>query len=336
MQKSKRESQMAKEITYSFIIPVYNEEAVLSELFSRMQSTLEKLDGNAEILLIDDGSQDNSYEMLLAQNKKDSRFKVVKFSRNFGHQNAVTAGMDLSKGKAIIIMDADLQDPPEVVFDLIAQWKAGFDVVHAVRQSRAGESWFKLLTANVFYKFLEKITETKIVRNAGDFRLMDRKVVDAFCRLREQHRFIRGLSCWVGFKQSCVLYERQSRYAGETKYPLKRMVKLAVNAITSFSDWPLQLAFKIGMLVSSLSFITAISLIVLSFTSAMLVPGWASIMVFMGFLNGMMMMMMGLIGIYVGRIFEQIKSRPLYIVEKFHEDNSQEELNTLKSSASAK
>jgi polyisoprenyl-phosphate glycosyltransferase len=310
---------MTEDITYSFVIPVYNEETGLPELFSRMETTLEKLDGNAEILLIDDGSKDKSYEILSAQNKKDSRFKVIKFSRNFGHQNAVTAGMDLSKGKAVIIMDADLQDPPEVVFDLITQWKSGFDVIHAVRQSRVGESWFKLFTANAFYRFLEKITETKIVRNAGDFRLMDRKVVNAFCRLREQHRFIRGLSCWVGFKQSCVLYERQARYAGETKYPLKKMVKLAVNAITSFSDWPLQLAFKIGMFVSFLSFITALSLIFLSFTDIMLVPGWASIMVFMGFLNGMMMM--GLIGIYVGRIFEQTKSRPLYIVEEFKEGN---------------
>lgn len=337
MQKLKRENLMAEEgITYSFIIPVYNEETGLLELFSRMESTLEKLDGNAEILFIDDGSKDQSYEILSAQNKKDSRFKVIKFSRNFGHQNAVTAGMDLSKGRAVIIMDADLQDPPEVVFDLIANWKAGFDVVHAVRQSRAGESWFKLLTANVFYRFLEKITETKIVRNAGDFRLMDRKVVDAFCRLREQHRFIRGLSCWVGFKQSCVLYERQARYAGETKYPLKRMIKLAVNAITSFSDWPLQLAFKIGILVSCLSFITAISLIVLSFSKVMLVPGWASIMVFMGFLNGMMMMMMGLIGIYVGRIFEQIKSRPLYIIEEFQENHKDKDSQNLKSLSSSK
>lgn len=321
MQKLKRGNLMTEDITYSFVIPVYNEETGLPELFSRMETTLEKLDGNAEILLIDDGSKDKSYEILSAQNKKDSRFKVIKFSRNFGHQNAVTAGMDLSKGKAVIIMDADLQDPPEVVFDLITQWKSGFDVIHAVRQSRVGESWFKLFTANAFYRFLEKITETKIVRNAGDFRLMDRKVVNAFCRLREQHRFIRGLSCWVGFKQSCVLYERQARYAGETKYPLKKMVKLAVNAITSFSDWPLQLAFKIGMFVSFLSFITALSLIFLSFTDIMLVPGWASIMVFMGFLNGMMMMMMGLIGIYVGRIFEQTKSRPLYIVEEFKEGN---------------
>lgn len=308
---------MIDNVEYSFIIPVYNEEAGLLELFSRMEKTLEKLDGSAEILFVDDGSKDNSYEILSAQNKKDARFKIIKFSRNFGHQNAVTAGMDLSKGRAVIIMDADLQDPPEVVLDLINQWKLGFDVVHAVRKTRAGESWFKLFTANAFYKFLERITETKVVRNAGDFRLMDRKVVDAFCRLREQHRFIRGLSCWVGFKQSCVFYERQARYAGETKYPLKKMIKLAVNAITSFSDWPLQLAFNVGILVSCLSFITALSLIILSFTNVMLVPGWVSIMVFMGFLNGIMMMMIGLIGIYVGRIFEQTKARPLYIVEEF-------------------
>jgi glycosyltransferase involved in cell wall biosynthesis len=315
--KLKREENMIDNVEYSFIIPVYNEEAGLLELFSRMEKTLEKLDGSAEILFVDDGSKDNSYEILSAQNKKDARFKIIKFSRNFGHQNAVTAGMDLSKGRAVIIMDADLQDPPEVVLDLINQWKLGFDVVHAVRKTRAGESWFKLFTANAFYKFLERITETKVVRNAGDFRLMDRKVVDAFCRLREQHRFIRGLSCWVGFKQSCVFYERQARYAGETKYPLKKMIKLAVNAITSFSDWPLQLAFNVGILVSCLSFITALSLIILSFTNVMLVPGWVSIMVFMGFLNGIMMMMIGLIGIYVGRIFEQTKARPLYIVEEF-------------------
>jgi len=311
-------------VVYSFVIPVYNEEAVLLELFSRMEATLGKLDSAGEVLLVDDGSKDKSFDLLLAQHKKDPRFKAIKLSRNFGHQNAVTAGIDLSKGKAVIIMDADLQDPPEVVFDLIAQWKAGFDVVHAVRQSRAGESWFKLITANVFYRFLEKITETKIVRNAGDFRLMDRKVVDAFCRLREQHRFVRGLSCWVGFKQSCVLYERQARYAGETKYPLKRMIKLAVNAITSFSDWPLRLAFKTGVFISCASFLSAVVLIILRFIevegSSQWASGWASLMVCMAFLNGMMMMMVGLVGIYVGRIFQEVKGRPLYIVEAFHQE----------------
>ena len=315
---------MMDSIIYSFVIPVYNEEAVLPELFSRMEATLRKLDGTGEVLLVDDGSKDKSFDLLLAEHKKDPRFKAIKLSRNFGHQNAVTAGIDLSKGKAVIIMDADLQDPPEVVFDLIAQWKAGFDVVHAVRQSRAGESWFKLITANVFYRFLEKITETKIVRNAGDFRLMDRKVVDTFCRLREQHRFLRGLSCWVGFKQSCVLYERQARYAGETKYPLKRMIKLAVNAITSFSDWPLRLAFKTGVFISCASFLSVVVLIVLRFMevegSAHWASGWASLMVCMAFLNGIMMMMVGLVGIYVGRIFQEVKGRPLYIVEAFHQE----------------
>jgi dolichol-phosphate mannosyltransferase len=172
--------------------------------------------------------------------------------------------------------------------------------------------------------FRSKITETKIVRNAGDFRLMDRKVVDAFCRLREQHRFVRGLSCWVGFKQSCVLYERQARYAGETKYPLKRMIKLAVNAITSFSDWPLRLAFKTGVFISCASFLSAVVLIILRFIevegSSQWASGWASLMVCMAFLNGMMMMMDGLVGIYVGRIFQEVKGRPLYIVEAFHQE----------------
>ncbi|RZI47151.1 glycosyltransferase family 2 protein [Candidatus Finniella inopinata] len=303
---------------YSFVIPIFNEEKVLHKLFERLEDTLGKLDGSAEIISVDDGSSDNSYELLQQQFQKDSRFKVLKFSRNFGHQNAVTAGLDQADGEAVIIMDADLQDPPEVVFDLIKQWQAGFDVVHAVRQSRQGETWFKLATANLFYRFLEKITETKIVRNAGDFRLMDRKVVEAFRQLREQHRFLRGLSCWVGFKQGCVLYERHARFAGETKYPLRKMLKLAVNAITSFSDWPLRLSFLVGSVISVLSMLAIMGIITAKLFTDFFIPGWTSVVVILTFFNGIIMMMLGLMGVYIGKIFQEIKGRPLYIVETKH------------------
>ncbi len=303
---------------YSFVIPIFNEEKVLHKLFERLEETLGKLDGSAEIILVDDGSFDGSYGLLQQQFNKDDRFKVLKFSRNFGHQNAVTAGLDQAQGDAVIIMDADLQDPPEVVFDLIKQWQAGFDVVHAVRQSRQGETWFKLATASLFYRFLEKITETKIVRNAGDFRLMDRKVVNAFCQLREQHRFLRGLSCWVGFKQGCVLYERHARFAGETKYPFRKMLKLAVNAITSFSDWPLRLSFLIGSVISLLSMLTITGIIVAKIFTDFFIPGWTSVVVILTFFNGVIMMMLGLMGVYIGKIFQEIKRRPLYIVETKH------------------
>ena len=303
---------------YSFVIPIFNEEKVLHKLFERLEETLGKLDGSAEIILIDDGSSDSSYGLLQQQFNKDDRFKVLKFSRNFGHQNAVTAGLDQAQGDAVIIMDADLQDPPEVVFDLIKQWQAGFDIVHAVRQSRQGETWFKLATASLFYRFLEKITETKIVRNAGDFRLMDRKVVNAFCQLREQHRFLRRLSCWVGFKQGCVLYERHARFAGETKYPFRKMLKLAVNAITSFSDWPLRLSFLIGSVISLVSMLTITGIIVAKIFTDFFIPGWTSVVVILTFFNGVIIMMLGLMGVYIGKIFQEIKRRPLYIVETKH------------------
>lgn len=303
---------------YSFVIPIFNEEQVLPKLLERLKGILKSLDGTAEILLIDDGSADKSYDLLQQQFQKDSRFKVIKFSRNFGHQNAVTAGLDQTLGEAVIIMDADLQDPPEVVFDLIKQWQAGFDVVHAVRQSRQGESWFKLTSANFFYRFLEKITETKIVRNAGDFRLMDQKVVKAFRTLKEKHRFIRGLSCWIGFKQSCVLYERHARFAGKTKYPLKKMISLAVNAITSFSDWPLRLSFFVGSIISFICMLAIVGIILAKVFTNWFIPGWTSMMVILTFFNGVIMIMLGLMGIYIGKIFQEIKGRPLYIIEAEH------------------
>jgi glycosyltransferase involved in cell wall biosynthesis len=301
--------------TYSFIVPVFNEEAVLPHLFQRLHETIQKINEPCEVVFVDDGSSDKSYEILRVESQQHAHFRVIKFSRNFGHQNAVTAGMDYAQGQAVIIMDADLQDPPEVVFDLIAQWKAGFHIVHAVRESRAGESWFKLFTANLFYRFLDHITDTKIIRNSGDFRLMDRRVVNVFKTLTENNRFIRGLSAWVGFKQSCVFYKREARFAGETKYPLKRMLRLAANAITSFSDWPLRLCFNVGLLVSFVSFLTVVFFVIGKFLGRPYAPGWMSIIMLTGLLNGLTMIMVGTVGIYVGRIFQEIKKRPLYIVD---------------------
>jgi glycosyltransferase involved in cell wall biosynthesis len=305
--------------TFSFIIPIYNEELVINELFDRLTTMINTINEPCEIICVNDGSSDQSLPLLHAQFKKDPRFKVLNLSRNFGHQIAVTAGMDYALGEAVVIMDADLQDPPEVIFELIAEWRKGFDVVHAVRRKRDGENWFKLLTANVFYWFLDRITETQIIRNAGDFRLMDRKVVEALKQVKENHRFVRGLSSWVGFKQTLVFYDRHARFAGETKYPLKQMIRLAINAITSFSDWPLKVCFKFGIVVSLSSFLIAMGLIIerLFFNLSAFVPGWVSIICLMAFLNGVIMMMVGLVGIYVGKIFQEVKKRPLYYIDSY-------------------
>lgn len=306
---------MKKNLVYSFVIPIFNEEACLYELFQRMSKTINSLKEPSEVILVDDGSRDNSYTLLCEQNKKDERFKIIKLSRNFGHQNAVTAGMKVSSGQAVIVMDADLQDPPEVVFSLIEKWKDGTDIVHAIRKTREGETWFKLFTAKMFYKFLGNISDIEVVRNAGDFRLYDRKTVDVLNSLEEKERFIRGLSCWVGFKQTCVLYERKERTGGETKYTLKKMVNLATSAITSFSDWPLRLIFKLGIAISFLSFCALLYIVYLRIFTESAILGWSSIMAIIVFFNGILVTMLGVIGVYIGHLFKEIKGRPGYVID---------------------
>jgi polyisoprenyl-phosphate glycosyltransferase len=301
---------------YSLVIPVYNEEAVIPILLHRIDKLLDALDGPAEAIFVDDGSKDTSSIVLHAKAKSDPRYRFVQLSRNFGHQIAITAGMDRASGEAIIVMDADLQDPPEVVLQLIAKWKEGFDVVYAQRLSREGETRFKTFTASLFYKLLGKVANIRIPQNVGDFRLVDRKVLDAFKSMPERDRFVRGMFSWVGFTQTAVPFHREARAAGETKYPFWKMLKLASNGIVSFSDAPLKLAVWAGVIVSGLAALYGIYAIAAALLGQTESAGWASIVAIVSFLSGVNMLLLGIIGIYVGRIHNEVKQRPLYVVEK--------------------
>ncbi|MCJ7696392.1 MAG: glycosyltransferase family 2 protein, partial [Anaerolineaceae bacterium] len=236
----------------SIISPIFNELENIPELYSRISEVMNTSGESWELILVDDGSSDGSTEVILKLGKSDPHIRPVIFSRNFGHQIAVTAGLDYSRGDAVVIIDADLQDPPEVILELIDKWREGYEVVYAVRSEREGESWFKKLTASLFYRFIYKITEVKIPLDTGDFRLLDRKVVNAMCKMRERHRFLRGMASWAGFKQIGISYKRAARFSGVTKYPFKKMLKLASNAITSFSYVPLQMAMVMGFIAAGL------------------------------------------------------------------------------------
>lgn len=302
--------------TFSVVIPIWNEEKVIPEMYKRVCQTMEQAEGSWELICVSDGSQDRSVEMLTALNATDPRVKVLEFSRNFGHQIAITAGADFAEGDAVIVMDADLQDPPELVLEMIEKWRQGYEVVYAVRSKREGESWFKLATASLFYRLLQKITDINLPLDAGDFRLMDRKVVLTMRRLREKHRFMRGLSSWVGFKQIGVEYERSARFAGETKYPLRKMLRLANNAITGFSYVPLQLATYAGFLFAGLSLIGIVITIILRLSGSSAFLGQATTLVSVLFLGGIQLIFLGIIGEYLGRIYDEVKDRPLYVVTR--------------------
>jgi glycosyltransferase involved in cell wall biosynthesis len=304
-------------IGYSIIIPVLNEEAVLPLLLRRLDRLLGQLDGTAEAILVDDGSSDSSPLVLQALAKRDPRYRYIGLSRNFGHQIAITAGMDAARGKAIIVMDADLQDPPEIVEQLIAKWKEGYDVVHARRLSRAGESRFKRATAHLFYRMLGSISSVGIPADVGDFRLIDRKVLEALRQMPERDPFVRGMVAWLGFRQAEVTFHRLERAAGETKYPLFKMVRLATVAALGFSDLPLRLAVWCGLLVSGLALLYGGWVLMLWMNSdSHLIAGWSSTIVIVSLLCGMNMLMTGIVGLYVGRIHAEVKHRPLYVVQK--------------------
>jgi dolichol-phosphate mannosyltransferase len=247
-------------------------------------------------------------------NAADPRVRVVSFARNFGHQVAITAGADYAQGQAVCIIDADLQDPPEVILDLLAKWREGYEVIYAVRSEREGETWFKEFTAKAFYRIIYRITDINIPMDTGDFRLMDRKVVEALRTMREKHRFMRGMSVWVGFKQTGVHYKRAARFAGETKYPLKKMLKFALDGITSFSYFPLQLATYIGFAAAALAVVGILLTIILRLTGSHAFEGQASTLVAVLFLGGVQLISLGIIGEYLGRIYDEVKGRPLYIV----------------------
>lgn len=302
--------------TYSIVIPVYNEEAVLPELRRRMSGLLDQLDGSAEVILVDDGSRDASYPLMLELHAQDARFKVVHFARNFGHQIAISAGMDLATGDAVVIMDADLQDPPEVVLEMAARWREGFDIVYGLRRRREHDSWFKRQSAQAFYKVLRSMSDTEIPVNVGDFRLVDRRALDAFRAMRERSRYVRGMFSWIGFRQTFVEYDRPDRFAGETKYPLRKMVRLALDGIVSFSNLPLKAVLQAGFVVSILSFCAGILAAVIKLSGAYAIPGWASLMVWTSFLGGVQLTVLGVMGEYVGRIYEEVKQRPLYLVRE--------------------
>ncbi len=299
---------------YSIVAPVFNEEAGLAEFHRRISAVLDNLDGSAELILIFDGSRDRSPEIGRELQARDARIKIIKFARNFGHQIAITAGIDYAQGDAVVIIDSDLQDPPEVIPELIAKWKEGYEVVFAQRAKREGETLFKLATASIFYSLIDRVASIDIPRDTGDFRLIDRKVVLAMRRLREHHRFMRGLSVWVGFKQTGIRYVRHERFAGETQYPLRKMIKLATDAIVSFSYLPLQLATTFGFGISGLALVAIVVVAVLRLFDSGFFFGQATTLISVLFLGGVQLIFLGIIGEYLGRIYDEVKNRPLYIV----------------------
>jgi glycosyltransferase involved in cell wall biosynthesis len=305
----------------SVVVPVFNEDKTIETFYERMKKVVDSVPHMTyEIVFVDDGSRDDSFAKLVDIADQDDRVRVVKLSRNFGHQVAVTAGLDSTRGDAVVIIDADLQDPPEVIPRFIEKWREGYEVVYGVREKREGETKFKLLTAGIFYRILKRLTNIDIPVDVGDFRIMSRRVVDSFLKLRERDRFIRGLVSWVGFRQIGVFYKREKRFAGETKYPLRKMIKFALDGITSFSSVPLRLATWLGYAASTLAILYTL-VIVIEKLIGMTVPGFASIMVGMLFLGGVQLICLGIMGEYIGRIFNETKARPIYLVEKIYEKN---------------
>lgn len=310
-----------KKPTFSIIAPIFNELENIPELYPRVRDVMEQTGEPWELILVDDGSTDGSTDVIRTLAENDERVKPVIFARNFGHQIAVTAGLDYSRGDAVVIIDADLQDPPEVILDLIGKWREGYEVVYAVRAEREGESWFKKTTASLFYRVIYRITDVNIPLDTGDFRLMDRKVVNVMNQMRERHRFLRGMSSWVGYKQTGITYKRKARFSGETKYPLNKMLKLALNAITSFSYFPLQLATYIGFITAGLSVIAIPVVVLLRLITGTTLEGQATTLIIVLFLGGVQLISLGIIGEYIGRIYDEAKGRPLYIVSEAPEEN---------------
>jgi dolichol-phosphate mannosyltransferase len=267
-----------------------------------------------EVICVDDGSRDKTYNLLCAAAETNPRLRIVKFARNFGHQIAVTAGIDAASGDAVVLIDADLQDPPEVVVQMIEKWEDGFDVVYGVRASRAGETAFKLVTARGFYRLLNKLSEVAIPLDTGDFRLMSRPVVDVLKSMPERHRFVRGMVAWIGFKQTALPYERVERFAGESKYPLRKMLKFALDGLLSFSTKPLQVSVTLGLLAAALAMLGIVYAIALRVFSSVWVEGWTALMIAVLFMGGVQLVSLGIIGEYIGRIYSEVKRRPLYIV----------------------
>jgi polyisoprenyl-phosphate glycosyltransferase len=308
---------------YSIVAPAINEEDTIPHFYERVVAVMEQVGEPFEVVLINDGSSDGTFRVMRALHERDPRVRVVDFSRNFGHQIAISAGLDYARGDAVIIIDSDLQDPPEVIPQLIARWKAGVEVVYAQRARRTGETRFKLLTAAAFYRLIARITSVEIPRDTGDFRLLDRRVVQTLVTMREHHRFMRGLSAWVGFRQEAVPYDRHERFAGTTKYPLRKMIRFALDAITAFSYAPLQLATSFGFLLAALSLVgIVVAIIVRVFGGA--IQGQGTTLIAVLFLGGIQLIFLGIIGEYLGRIYDEVRARPLYIVREVLDEDDQQ------------
>lgn len=310
----------------SIVVPMYNEEGTIQRFFERMEGvraifisrfgiTREQM----EVILVNDGSRDATFGMLKQICIENSGYVLLNLSRNHGHQTAITAGIDAAKGDAVAVIDGDLQDPPEFIADMYAKIREGFDVVYAVRKKREGETFFKLFTAKLFYRLLKKLTNVNIPVDTGDFRIMSRRVVNVFCSLRERHRFIRGMVSWVGFRQTGLEYERNERFAGETKYTFSKMLKFAFDGITSFSAVPLKLSSYLGILTACAGFLYALYIVYLRLFTDIPIQGWSSIVVIVLLLGGVQLLALGMIGEYLGRIHDESKHRPLYIVENFYD-----------------
>lgn len=310
---------------FTVVVPAFNEKDCLEEMYRRVKQVMEQTKDSWELVIVDDGSFDGTTEIIRHLAKKDSHVRPVIFARNYGHQIAVTAGMDYSRGDAVLVIDADLQDPPEVMLDLIARWREGYEVVYAVRAEREGETKFKLMTASLFYRLIYKITDVNIPMDTGDFRLLDRKVVNLMNGMRERQRFLRGMSAWVGFRQVGVPYNRAARYAGSTKYPLKKMIKLAMTAITSFSYFPLQLATWGGGTLSFFALVLLILFIILRAVGSAFLGGQAVTIILVVFLGGIQLISVGILGEYIGRIYDEVKGRPLYTTSEAPSDETKKD-----------
>jgi len=305
----------------SVVVPLYNEAGNVAPLLARLGEVLDGLRDRTdyEIVLVDDGSTDATAAAVRAEMQRRRNVVFVRLSRNFGHQLAATAGLEIAVGDAVVLMDGDLQDPPELIATFLENWGQGFDVVYAVRRTRPGESRFKLLTARAFYRLINRLTKISIPMDTGDFRLMSRRVVDALRRSPERNRFLRGMVSWVGFNQTAVEYDRDPRYTGSTKYPLGKMLRFAMDGITSFSDIPLRFASYVGFIVSAVAFIYAITVVafkLFSLRPPAYTPGWASTIVAVLFLGGVQLMSLGILGEYLGRVYDEVKGRPLYLISE--------------------